>query len=102
VLDLAKEQSLLRKKSSIHLTFLLGKVDASMWDEYDEDRTVNRLMELVYPELLRLRRAEYQITFEFRLLYYKYRNGVILQWKKRLEDEAKATNHEAAILSSKS
>jgi hypothetical protein len=103
VLELVKELSLLRKKSSIHLTFLLGKVDASMWDEYDEDRTVNRLMELVYPELLRLRRAEYQLTFEFRLLYYKYRNGVILRWKKRLKDEAKATNnHEAAILSSKS
>jgi hypothetical protein len=77
---LVKELSLLRKGSSIRLGLWLGMVDSSQWVRFDQDRTVDKLMELVFAELVHLRRAGYHLTVRLRnQCYWEVKDGAFLQ-----------------------
>jgi hypothetical protein len=63
-------------------------VDGSQWLRFDQDQTVDKLMELVFAELVHLRRTGYHLTVRLRnQCYREVKDGAFLQWMQRLEEE---------------
>jgi hypothetical protein len=102
IVDSVKELFPLGEKSRVHLSILVGSVPASWWQCGQEAQALNWLMKLLFLDLVRLRRAEYQSTVELSdgKKWEAETEHVFRHWIRRIEAEAMGTGEQGAEVSS--
>jgi len=85
ILNFMKELFMLKDRAVVRFRIFLS----DDWDLDRDTRSVERLMGLIFPDLLRLRRAKRRVTVEPGHRWWDpEQKAALAQWLKRVEDEA--------------